>query len=97
MKSTYFLAFLVGAALFVGTAHSMMCFTCEQKSSNWGCLRMSSCPPNAQRCLTIAVPSENSSERLITKMCAPDCPMLTHFSSSLYCCGYSWCNIWPPK
>ncbi|XP_048338526.1 lymphocyte antigen 6E-like [Sphaerodactylus townsendi] len=97
MKSTSFLAFVVGAALCVETVHSMMCFTCENQRSNWGCLRLSFCPSNAQKCLTVAAPLGTGNERLITKMCTPDCPTLSSYSSSLYCCGHSWCNIWPPK
>ncbi|XP_060098898.1 lymphocyte antigen 6E-like [Heteronotia binoei] len=99
MKSKYFLAILVGASLFVEIAQSMMCFTCQEERSNWGCLRMSSCPQNAQKCLTIGSYSRIGGriQRVITKMCAPECPTLSPYSSSVYCCDHSWCNIWSPK
>ncbi|XP_077208999.1 lymphocyte antigen 6E-like [Paroedura picta] len=98
MKSKYFLAILVGAGLFVGIGRSIMCFTCKEERSNWGCLRLSSCPQNAQKCLTISFYSGTGSrpERVVTKMCAPHCPSFSDYSSSIYCCDHSWCNIWPP-
>ncbi|XP_015270518.1 PREDICTED: lymphocyte antigen 6E-like, partial [Gekko japonicus] len=84
MKSKYFLAILVAAGLFMEIAHSMMCFTCQEERSNWGCLRMSSCPQNAQKCLTIASYSRTGGRpaRVISKMCASECPTLSPYSNS---------------
>ncbi|KAH0617383.1 hypothetical protein JD844_015482 [Phrynosoma platyrhinos] len=34
-------------------AHSLRCFTCERKRSNWNCLQLADCPSGSQKCLTI--------------------------------------------
>ncbi|KAJ6661504.1 hypothetical protein lerEdw1_014413 [Lerista edwardsae] len=103
MRSISWLTFLLGTVAFVEIAHALVCFSCEGEASNWKCLRMITCPEGAQNCLTIGSRSGNDSmaSLLITKMCSQSCPTLSEKlrrrSSSVYCCGHSWCNFWGPR
>ncbi|CAM4496287.1 unnamed protein product [Caretta caretta] len=47
-----FLLALLVAVLCVEQAHSLVCFTCTDASSNWGCLASTICPSDANYCVT---------------------------------------------
>ncbi|XP_042320648.1 lymphocyte antigen 6E-like [Sceloporus undulatus] len=104
MKTASSLISLLGAIVIcTHIAHAMICFSCENETSNWKCLRMSFCSKEEQRCITIGTVSrtDNSSQVLITKKCAQRCPSEKDYPNralnSLFCCEHTWCNIRPPK
>ncbi|XP_048338650.1 lymphocyte antigen 6E-like [Sphaerodactylus townsendi] len=103
MKRASLLGSVLIALVCVHVAHALVCFTCEDQTSNWKCLRMSHCPEDKQRCLTIGTVSgrDDDSKLLITKKCVESCPSdrepADRASVSLFCCEKSFCNIASPK
>nr|XP_060627725.1 lymphocyte antigen 6E-like [Anolis sagrei ordinatus] len=104
MKAASFLiSLLVTFAVCTQIAQALICFTCEDQTSNWACLRMTICPKEAKRCITVGTVSGtgNKSNVLITKKCAQSCPSERDFPNrtlnSIFCCENTWCNIGRPK
>ncbi|KAL8181553.1 UNVERIFIED_CONTAM: hypothetical protein K2H54_006340 [Gekko kuhli] len=98
-----FLSSLLSIVVCIHIAHATFCFTCEDQTSNWRCLRVTWCPGEDSRCLTMGTVSgaENDTTLLITKKCADKCPSeedpVGRASNSLFCCEGHLCNIRPPK
>uniref|UniRef100_H9G4X2 Snake toxin/toxin-like domain-containing protein n=1 Tax=Anolis carolinensis TaxID=28377 RepID=H9G4X2_ANOCA len=38
-------------------SQALVCFTCEDQTSNWACLRMTICPKEEKRCITVGTVS----------------------------------------
>uniref|UniRef100_A0AC11BLP2 Lymphocyte antigen 6 family member E n=1 Tax=Ovis aries TaxID=9940 RepID=A0AC11BLP2_SHEEP len=49
-----FLPLLLAALLGVERAHSLVCFTCQDKQSNWGCLKPTICSDTDSYCVTVS-------------------------------------------
>ncbi|XP_007069555.1 lymphocyte antigen 6E [Chelonia mydas] len=101
------LAVLLAVILCAEQADSLWCFTCENQSSNWHCLKITKCSDADKYCLTTVGFlgfGMWAARRQITKKCSPNCP---HFninlglaSYSTTCCQSTLCNLSgkpPPK
>ncbi|XP_054841385.1 lymphocyte antigen 6E-like [Eublepharis macularius] len=81
--------------------HSLVCFTCEQQSRNWRCLKPTKCSSQDNYCLTTVTTTGLSfltRKRKISKRCSPVCPAfhmnLGFVSYSSSCCQHFLCNLW---
>nr|XP_048693215.1 lymphocyte antigen 6E-like [Caretta caretta] len=81
------------------TAHLLVCFTCSDASSNWGCLASTTCQSSENYCVTtyLGAGIGGQSGPRITKECASECSShgisygrLTEYVS---CCSSFLCNI----
>ncbi|CAM5088280.1 unnamed protein product [Eretmochelys imbricata] len=75
-----FLLALLVAVLCVEQAHSLVCFTCTDASSNWGCLASTICPSDANYCVTtyIGAGIGGHSGQSISKGCSSVCPSVSY-------------------
>ncbi|CAM4512005.1 unnamed protein product [Caretta caretta] len=80
-------------------AHLLVCFTCSDASSNWGCLASTTCQSSENYCVTtyLGAGIGGQSGPRITKECASECSShgisygrLTEYVS---CCSSFLCNI----
>uniref|UniRef100_A0A8C2RQ41 Snake toxin/toxin-like domain-containing protein n=1 Tax=Capra hircus TaxID=9925 RepID=A0A8C2RQ41_CAPHI len=49
-----FLPLLLAALLGVERAHCLVCFTCQDKQSNWDCLKPTICSDTDSYCVTVS-------------------------------------------
>ncbi|NXH22023.1 LY6E protein, partial [Bucco capensis] len=93
---------LLAALLCVEQAHSLVCFSCSDASSNWACLKPVKCGDNEKHCVTSYVGVGigewgSKSGQSISKGCSPICPSaginLGIAAASVYCCDSFLCNI----
>ncbi|XP_074841698.1 lymphocyte antigen 6E-like [Carettochelys insculpta] len=90
---------LLAAALCGGPAYALWCFACSDSSSNWGCLRPTVCPDDANYCVTtyLGAGIGARSGQSISKGCASVCPNaginLGILAASVSCCNSFLCNI----
>ncbi|XP_065442413.1 lymphocyte antigen 6E-like [Chrysemys picta bellii] len=94
-----FLLTLLVAVLCVEQAHSLLCFTCKDASSNWGCLAPTICQSGENYCVTtyLGAGIGGHSGQSISKGCASICPSvginIGILATSVSCCSSSLCNI----
>ncbi|XP_034981808.1 lymphocyte antigen 6E-like [Zootoca vivipara] len=97
---TCFLVLLCVLLFCTNEVHPLVCFTCEQSSSNWSCLKPTKCSENDKHCLTTVASFKIgflTMQKRITKRCSPSCPNLNmdmgigSFGTS--CCQSSFCNL----
>ncbi|XP_065442410.1 lymphocyte antigen 6E-like isoform X1 [Chrysemys picta bellii] len=94
-----FLLTLLVAVLCVEQAHSLLCFTCKDASSNWECLGSTTCQSDENYCVTTYVGAGigGHSGQSISKGCASVCPNsginIGIAAASVSCCSSSLCNI----
>ncbi|XP_077350017.1 lymphocyte antigen 6E-like [Lithobates pipiens] len=90
---------LLLAALFVGSAYSLTCYTCDRQSSYSNCKSAATCPNEHGYCQAAV---QNSSANgvavtLITKGCVEECVPFTSIlggdSFIVTCCTTDLCNI----
>ncbi|KFV66950.1 Lymphocyte antigen 6E, partial [Dryobates pubescens] len=80
-------------------AHTLICFSCSDASSNWACLKPVKCGENENHCVTtyVGVGIGSKSGQSISKGCSPICPSaginLGIAAASVYCCDSFLCNI----
>ncbi|NWW06608.1 LY6E protein, partial [Oreocharis arfaki] len=80
-------------------AHTLICFSCSDASSNWACLKPVKCAENENHCVTtyVGVGLGGKSGQSISKGCSPICPSaginLGIAAASVYCCDSFLCNI----
>ncbi|NXF62521.1 LY6E protein, partial [Ciccaba nigrolineata] len=80
-------------------AHTLICFSCSDASSNWACLKPVKCGENENHCVTtyVGVGIGGKSDQSISKGCSPICPSaginLGIAAASVYCCDSFLCNI----
>ncbi|NXJ12421.1 LY6E protein, partial [Odontophorus gujanensis] len=83
-------------------AHTLICFSCSDASSNWACLRPVRCADNENHCVTTYVGVGigewcSKSGQSISKGCSPICPSaginLGIAAASVYCCDSFLCNM----
>ncbi|NWS86870.1 LY6E protein, partial [Toxostoma redivivum] len=80
-------------------AHTLVCFSCSDASSNWACLTPVQCGENENHCVTtyVGVGLGGKSGQSISKGCSPICPSaginLGIAAASVYCCDSFLCNI----
>ncbi|NXW38511.1 LY6E protein, partial [Phaetusa simplex] len=80
-------------------AHTLVCFSCSDASSNWACLTPVRCGENENHCVTtyVGVGLGGKSGQSISKGCSPICPSaginLGIAAASVYCCDSFLCNI----
>ncbi|XP_077346655.1 lymphocyte antigen 6E-like [Lithobates pipiens] len=91
---------LLLAALCIGTAYSLSCYTCTAATSNSNCQTATTCPASATYCETIVGSATllGVSATSITKSCAASCTAssgsaLGVASASTTCCTTDLCNI----
>ncbi|XP_039383350.1 lymphocyte antigen 6E-like [Mauremys reevesii] len=94
-----FLLTLLVAVLCVEQAHSLVCFTCNEASSNWACLLPATCPSDANYCVTtyLGAGIGGHSGQSISKGCSSICPSvginIGILAASVSCCSSFLCNI----
>ncbi|XP_027687417.2 lymphocyte antigen 6E-like [Chelonia mydas] len=94
-----FLLALLVAILCVEQADSLVCFTCNEKSSNWACLAPAICPSDANYCVTtyLGAGIGGHSGQSISKGCVSVCPSfginIGILAASVSCCSSFLCNI----
>ncbi|XP_056341591.1 lymphocyte antigen 6E [Oenanthe melanoleuca] len=90
---------VLAAVLCVDRAHTLVCFSCSDASSNWACLTPVKCGENENHCVTtyVGVGLGGKSGQSISKGCSPICPSaginLGIAAASVYCCDSFLCNI----
>ncbi|OWK52869.1 Lymphocyte antigen 6E [Lonchura striata] len=90
---------VLAAVLCVERAHTLVCFSCSDASSNWACLTPVKCGENENHCVTtyVGVGLGGKSGQSISKGCSPICPSaginLGIAAASVYCCDSFLCNI----
>ncbi|KAM6454436.1 lymphocyte antigen 6E-like [Liasis olivaceus] len=96
-----YLVILCLLLLFRNPVYPLMCFVCENQSSNLQCLHLRRCAEKEKFCVTTVGSYEigwMTFRKRITKKCSSFCPdlhmMLGFASFGTSCCQYSWCNIW---
>ncbi|XP_067386166.1 lymphocyte antigen 6E-like [Emydura macquarii macquarii] len=94
-----FLLALLTAVLCVERAHSLVCFSCKDESSNWACMTPTTCPSDANYCVTtyLGAGIGGQSGQSISKGCSSICPSaginLGVIAASVSCCSSFLCNI----
>ncbi|XP_006031128.1 lymphocyte antigen 6E-like [Alligator sinensis] len=94
-----FLFALLAAVLCVEPAHLLVCFTCNDASSNWACLTPVACSDGENHCVTTYFSASVGSQsgQTISKGCASICPNaginLGIAAASVTCCDSFLCNI----
>ncbi|XP_051015690.1 lymphocyte antigen 6E [Acomys russatus] len=97
-----FLPVLLAALLGVEQAHSLVCFTCNDQTSNWNCLLPTVCESSDNYCVTASAAAGFGNVNLgytLNKGCAQFCPRenininLGVASVNTYCCQHSFCNF----
>uniref|UniRef100_A0A8D2QI30 UPAR/Ly6 domain-containing protein n=1 Tax=Zonotrichia albicollis TaxID=44394 RepID=A0A8D2QI30_ZONAL len=89
----------VVVAALACSAHTLVCFSCSDASSNWACLTPVQCGENENHCVTtyVGVGLGGKSGQSISKGCSPICPSaginLGIAAASVYCCDSFLCNI----
>ncbi|KAG6921923.1 lymphocyte antigen 6E-like, partial [Chelydra serpentina] len=80
-------------------AHSLVCFTCQDASSNWDCLSSTTCQSDENYCVTTYLGGGigGHSGQSISKGCAAVCPSvginIGILAASVSCCSSFLCNI----
>ncbi|XP_065254993.1 lymphocyte antigen 6E-like [Emys orbicularis] len=93
-----FLLTLLVVVLCVEQAHSLVCFTCKDASSNLECLGSTTCQSDENYCVTTYVGAGigGHSGQSITKGCASVCPSggmnIGIAAASVSCCSSFLCN-----
>ncbi|XP_053874080.1 lymphocyte antigen 6E-like [Malaclemys terrapin pileata] len=93
-----FLLTLLAAVLCAEQAHSLVCFTCKDASSNWECLGSTICQSDENYCVTTYVGAGigGHSGQSINKGCASVCPSgginIGIAAASVSCCSSFLCN-----
>ncbi|XP_039377607.1 lymphocyte antigen 6E-like [Mauremys reevesii] len=93
-----FLLTLLVAVLCVEQAHSLVCFTCKDASSNWDCLASTTCASDENYCVTkyVGAGIGGHSGQSISKGCASVCPSggvnIGIAAASVSCCSSILCN-----
>ncbi|XP_018430601.1 PREDICTED: lymphocyte antigen 6E-like [Nanorana parkeri] len=89
---------LLLAALCIGTAYSLQCYTCSLQSSNSNCQTATNCASGEIQCETIvgSASAGGYSATVITKSCSSSCTPSTYgtsgASASTSCCSTDLCN-----
>ncbi|OPJ76277.1 lymphocyte antigen 6E [Patagioenas fasciata] len=90
---------VLAAVLCVERAHTLVCFSCKDASTNWACLTPVKCEDNDNHCVTtyVGVGLGSKSGQSISKGCSPICPTaginIGIAAASVYCCDSFLCNI----
>ncbi|XP_044859024.1 lymphocyte antigen 6E-like isoform X1 [Mauremys mutica] len=93
-----FLLTLLVAVLCVEQAHSLVCFTCKDASSNWDCLASTTCASDENYCVTtyLGAGIGGHSGQSISKGCSSVCPSgginIGIAATSVSCCSSFLCN-----
>ncbi|XP_044863548.1 lymphocyte antigen 6E-like [Mauremys mutica] len=97
-----FLLTLLVAVLCSSLAHSLVCFTCKDASSNWDCLASTTCASDENYCVTMYLGAGigGHSGQSISKGCASVCPSAAPggginigiAAASVSCCSSFLCN-----
>uniref|UniRef100_A0A2D4G8U8 UPAR/Ly6 domain-containing protein n=1 Tax=Micrurus corallinus TaxID=54390 RepID=A0A2D4G8U8_MICCO len=93
------LAILLAACLCVDGVFSLICWSCENAESNWGCWRTQICSNEDSYCVTTYTGADigGYSGQSINKGCAPVCPRggidIGIAAMSVHCCSSFLCNI----
>ncbi|OCT77248.1 lymphocyte antigen 6E [Xenopus laevis] len=86
---------LLVAALCIGTAQSLQCYTCLVATSNANCMTPTNCSSTDTSCMTVA--SSAFGLTAIMKSCKSSCSPantnLTLVTSSVSCCSSDLCNV----
>ncbi|XP_041422621.1 ly6/PLAUR domain-containing protein 2-like [Xenopus laevis] len=86
---------LLVAALCIGTAVSLQCYTCASVTSNANCMTTTNCSSNNTYCQTSVASALGLS--VINKTCSSSCTSASAsfagFSSSVSCCSSDLCNV----
>ncbi|KAJ1194658.1 hypothetical protein NDU88_003945 [Pleurodeles waltl] len=94
MKAFY--VTLVAAALCLGLAHSLQCYSCTAAINDRNCMTVETCPDTQNYCETIA--AEVVSIKLVTKRCASSCvngnQNLIVANTTEDCCASDLCNTY---
>uniref|UniRef100_A0A8C5F063 UPAR/Ly6 domain-containing protein n=1 Tax=Gopherus evgoodei TaxID=1825980 RepID=A0A8C5F063_9SAUR len=80
-----------------GLSHSLVCFTCKDASSNWGCLASTIFASGENYCVTTYLGAGiGKFGHSISKGCASVCPSgginIGIASASVFCCSSFLCN-----
>ncbi|XP_040208071.1 lymphocyte antigen 6E-like [Rana temporaria] len=90
---------LLLAALCVGAAYSLQCYTCSYELSNSNCKTATTCPSGSGYCQTdlVTASAAGSSVTVITKNCTATCTpsssTIATASISTACCTTDLCNV----
>ncbi|OCT77252.1 ly6/PLAUR domain-containing protein 2 [Xenopus laevis] len=88
---------LLVAALCIGTAVSLQCYTCSLVISNANCMTPTNCSSTDTFCMTSVVSSSEYELTLINKICTSSCtPSATNIRSNknqVSCCSSDLCNV----
>lgn len=96
-----FLPLLLAALLGVERAHCLVCFTCQDKQSNWDCLKPTICSDTDSYCVTVSASAGLKNVvnlgYSLYKFCSPICGStslnLGLASMDTSCCQSFLCNI----
>ncbi|XP_048338580.1 lymphocyte antigen 6E-like [Sphaerodactylus townsendi] len=97
MKAT--LAAFLAVLLCVERVSSLVCFHCDNESTNWNCLSMKTCDDTDKYCVTKYLGGGYGENRKqsISKGCSPMCPQggvdLGVMAFSVKCCETHLCNV----
>ncbi|XP_053323902.1 lymphocyte antigen 6E-like [Spea bombifrons] len=89
---------LLLAALCLGTAVTLQCYTCTDQSSNSNCMTATNCSESSTSCMTSVISGGfgGQSATTITKSCESACTATSFnvfvVSTSVSCCGTNLCN-----
>uniref|UniRef100_A0A8C6DPC1 Lymphocyte antigen 6 family member E n=1 Tax=Moschus moschiferus TaxID=68415 RepID=A0A8C6DPC1_MOSMO len=96
-----FLPLLLAALLGVERAHCLVCFTCQNKKSNWYCLKPTVCSNTDSYCVTVSasagIKNVVNLGYSLYKFCSPICGSSSinvgMASMDTSCCQSFLCNI----
>ncbi|XP_063155796.1 lymphocyte antigen 6E-like [Candoia aspera] len=97
MKAPF--ALLLAACLCVDGVFSLVCWSCENAESTWGCWRLQVCSSEDNYCATTYTGAGigDYSTQSINKGCVPICPQgginIGIAAVSVKCCSSSFCNV----
>ncbi|XP_069478459.1 uncharacterized protein [Ambystoma mexicanum] len=85
---------LLAAALLVGTAQSLVCYTCDATTNTAACNNPTICPSSSAYCMTVTATSGGVTA--ISKSCQQSCREMTTtvngVPTSSHCCTTDLCN-----
>ncbi|XP_041422617.1 ly6/PLAUR domain-containing protein 2 [Xenopus laevis] len=85
---------LLVAALCIGTAVPLKCYTCLGVTNNADCMNPTTCSSTDTSCMTVV--GSTSGSTAVVKSCAPSCSpgssSLAGVSATISCCNTDLCN-----
>ncbi|XP_077346658.1 lymphocyte antigen 6E-like [Lithobates pipiens] len=90
---------LLLAAICVGAAYSLQCYTCSYETSNSNCKTGTTCPSGSGYCQTdlVTASAAGISVTVISKNCSSSCTpsssSVATASTSTACCTTDLCNV----